>query len=217
MKTALVDVTNRANVKEHGSTSSLDHYHSSKMHCSVNSRGAMQQLQKREHLVTAGAGSQRRSQREVTRGGSQRVVTKGPYKDEQLHNVNRALLCCMVQGRPVALVLHHNQLLASSIQKGCHNIHMAHLSSKMQGGLEALRHAAHIRLLLDEHLHQGQPACPSNKTESSGVSHAAHIGLLLDEHLHQRQPACPANTKQYQLMSVMLHIGFLLDEHPHQR
>lgn len=80
MKTALVDVTNRANVKEHGSTSSLDHYHSSKMHCSVNSRGAMQQLQKREHLVTAGAGSQRRSQREVTRGGHKGWLQRGLTK-----------------------------------------------------------------------------------------------------------------------------------------
>ena len=88
----------------------------------------MQQLQKRGILVAVVLVQSHK-------GGSQGGSTKGPYKDEQLHNVNRALLCCMVQWGPVALVLHHNQLLASSIQKGCHNIHMAHLSSKMQGGL----------------------------------------------------------------------------------
>ncbi len=88
----------------------------------------MQQLQKQENLVAVVLV-------QGHKGGSQGGVTKGPYKDEQLHNVDRALLRCMVQRGPIALVLHHNQLLASSIQKGCHNVHMAHLSSKVQGGL----------------------------------------------------------------------------------
>ncbi|KAA6423473.1 MAG: hypothetical protein FRX49_06533 [Trebouxia sp. A1-2] len=103
--------------------------------------------------------------------GSQRGVSEGPYKDEQLHNVDRALFCCMVQRGPVALVLHHNQLLASSIQKGCDNIHMPHLSSKMQGGCSPARCLGsadnqwlHMPHLYHKYVHGAVPALESPVT-----------------------------------------------------
>ena len=88
------------------------------------------------------------------------------YKDEQLNNVHGALLGSVMQGGPVALVLHHNQLLASSVQQRSHHIHMTHLSSKVQGCLAGLGSAAHIGLVLDQHLYQGQPACTTHQQQT---------------------------------------------------
>lgn len=91
-----------------------------------------------------------------------------------------------MQRGPVALVLHHDQLVAGSVQQGGYHIHMTHFSSKVQRCLGGLGSAAHLGLVLDQHLHKRQPAC------ITGTAHALSV-LCWRVGSVNRGALCPEN------------------------
>jgi len=82
-----------------------------------------------------------------------------------------------------------------------------------QNSVDSVSHAAHIGFLLDEHLHQWQPACPSNKTVSI-VSVTLHTLIFCWMSIFQ-PTATSLSIEQNSVNSVShaAHIDFLLDEH----